>query len=421
MFAFLPPHRVLAGVIAVVLGVSPLVAVRAEPLSFERAQQLAENTAPENLARLAQVESAQSSVGPADALPDPKLMLGIQDLPIQGSGRYSFNGDSMTERQIGLRQDVPNGDKRLARKQLALANVDVAEAERRASLLEVKRQTALAWLNVYYAELSVKNFDQLDHQVALLRSTTPSRIAAGTAQAGDLLQADQEALALADRRDELLQNIAMARAKLRRWIGADADQPLADGPPTWGPILPHTQHTLGRHPDLQAATARVSEANAELADAIAQKKPDWGVELVYGHRDRQFGGDMASLQFTFDLPLFSGSRQGPRINARQHAVEQREAEQEAMLREHKAELESGLAELERLKKALERSQQSSIPLAERRAELSLASYKAGKLPLNEVIAVRRELIEARLRTITQQSQFSQLSASLYYAYVEGLK
>ncbi|NWA03613.1 TolC family protein [Pseudomonas gingeri] len=420
MFAFIPSHRLLAGVIAVVLGASPWLAVQAEPLSFERAQQLAEHTAPENLARMAQVQSAQSSVGPADALPDPKLMVGIQDLPIQGSGRYSFNGDSMTERQIGLRQEVPNSDKRLARKNLALASVDVAEAEQRAALLEVKRQTALAWLGVYYAERSVSLFDQLDHQVALLRNTTASRIAGGAAP-GDLLQADQEALNLADRRDELVQNIATARAKLRRWIGADADQPLQDGPPTWAPILPHTQHALGRHPDLQAATARVGEANAELAEAIAEKKPDWGVELVYGHRDRQFGGDMASLQFTFDLPLFVGSRQGPRINSRQHALEQREAEQEVMLREHRAELESGQAELDRLKKAVERSQQSSIPLASRRSDLELAAYKAGKSPLNAVISARRELIEAHLREISQQAQLGQLSASLYFAYVEGLK
>ena len=74
-----------------------------------------------------------------------------------------------------------------------------------------------------------------------------------------------------------------------------------------------------------------------------------------------------------------------------------------------------------MKKALERSQQSAIPLAERRAELSLASYKAGKSPLNEVIGARRDLIEAQLRSVSQQNQFSQLSASLYYAYVEGLK
>lgn len=418
MIAFLPSRRALYGVFVVVLGIHP--ALHAEPLSFERAQRLAERTAPENLARLAQVESAQSSVGPADALPDPKLSLGIENLPIEGHERYSVNDDFMTMRKIGISQDVPNSDKRLARKTLAEASVTRSQAEQRAALLETKRQTALGWLDVYYAERSVQLFDQLDRQVALLRTSMQSRIAGGGAQASDVLQADQEALTLEDRRDELTRNVAMARAKLRRWIGNDASQPLSGVPPVLNMSLPHVGHRLDQHPDLQAASARVSEANAELAEAIADKKPDWGVELAYGKRGDAFG-DMVTVQFTFDLPMFVGSRQGPRINARQHGVEQMEAEQEVMVREHQAELESGLAELDQLKKSLDRTERSLIPLATQRNELELASYKAGKAQLNAVIAARRDLIEAQLRQIDQQNKLSQLSASLYYAYVEGLK
>ncbi|MGV8920766.1 MAG: TolC family protein [Pseudomonas sp.] len=420
MFAFLPLRRVLPGVILVVLAANPVLELRAEPLSYARAQDLAEHTAPENLAGNAQVESAQSSVGPADALPDPKLILGIDNLPISGRERYSLNDDDMTMRQVGLMQEVPNSDKRLARKHLALATLDRADAERRVALLEVRRQTALGWLAVYYAERSVALFDQLDRQVALLKSSTPARIAAGNAQSSDLLMADQQALTLEDRRDELVRNVAMARAKLRRWIGPEADQPLSGEPPALNLASSHSQHGLERHPDLQAASARVSEANADLAEAISQKKPDWSVELIYSNRDKQFG-DMASLQFTFDLPLFGSSRQGPRINAKQHNVEQMEAQQEAMLREHRAELESGLAEVEQLRKALERTEHSLIPLATQRSNLELAAYKAGKSQLTSVISARSDLIEAQLRRIEQQSKLNQVSASLYYAYVEGLK
>ncbi|MDB5980774.1 MAG: transporter [Pseudomonas sp.] len=418
MSAFLPSRRALYGVLVIALGMTP--ALRAEPLSFERAQTLAERTAPENLARLAQVESAQSSIGPSDALPDPKVSLGIENLPIEGHERYSVNDDFMTMRKVGISQDVPNSDKRQARKSLAEASVTRAQAEQRAALLETKRQTALGWLEVYYAERSVQLFDQLDRQVALLRSTTQARIAGGGVQASDVLQADQEALALEDRRDELTRNVAMARAKLRRWIGNDASQPLLGVPPTLNMSLPHVGHRLDQHPDLQAASARVSEANAELAAAIAEKKPDWSVELAYGKRADAFS-DMVTVQFTFDLPMFVGSRQGPRINARQHEVEQMEAEQEVMVREHQAELESGLAQLDQLKKSLDRTERSLIPLATQRNELELASYKAGKAQLTAVIAARRELIEAQLRQVEQQSRLSQLSASLYYAYVEGLK
>ncbi|WP_201487618.1 TolC family protein, partial [Pseudomonas sp. OF001] len=148
--------------------------------------------------------------------------------------------------------------------------------------------------------------------------------------------------------------------------------------------------------------------------------PDWSVELAYNNRDNQFG-DMAMLQFTFDLPMFVGSRQGPRINAKQHSVAQMEAEQEVLLRTHQVELESGLAELEQLRRALDRTERILIPLASKRADLELAAYKAGNSQLTTVIAARRELIEAQLRQIEQQRKLSQLSASLYYAYVEPLK
>ncbi|MCT1346565.1 TolC family protein [Pseudomonas aeruginosa] len=420
MPAFLFPRRGYLGVLAAAFCAVPWVAAQAQPLTFERAQALAEQRAPENLARQAQVASAQQAVGPADALPDPKLILGIDNLPIEGPDRYTLNRDSMTMRRIGLMQEVPNGDKRQARRQLAEASVVRAEAEQRAMQLEVKRQTALSWLDVYYAEHSVGLFDQLDRQIELLRSTVQSLIAGGSAQPGELLQADQEALALQDRRDELSRDVAIARAKLRRWIGNEADQLLAGDVPNLSLDAPHLQHRLAQHPDLRAASARVGEASAELNEAVAEKTPDWGVEFAYNNRDNQFG-DMVMVQFTFDLPLFVGTRQGPKINAKQQSVSQMEAEQEVLLRAHQAELESGLAELEQLRRALARTEKTLIPLASKRADLELAAYQAGNSQLASVITAQRELIEAQLRQIEQQRKLSQLSASLYYAYVEGLQ
>lgn len=419
MSAFLFTRRGCMGVLTVAFWAVPFVAVQAQPLTFERAQSLAEQTAPENLARQAQVASAQQAVEPADALPDPKLILGVDNLPIEGPDRYTLNRDFMTMRRIGLMQEVPNSDKRQARRQLAEASVVRAEAEQRTMQLEIKRQAALSWLEVYYAERSVGLFDQLDRQIDMLRSTVQSLIAGGSAQPGELLQADQEALTLQDRRDELSRDVAIARAKLRRWIGNEADQPMAGDAPTLSLEVPHLQR-MTLHPELRAASARVGEASAELDEAIAEKTPDWGVEFAYNNRDNQFG-DMVMVQFTFDLPMFVGTRQGPKINSKQQSVSQMEAEQEVLLRTHQAELESGLAELQQLRKTLKRTESTLIPLANKRADLELAAYQVGNSQLTSVITAQRDLIEAQLRQIEQQRKLSQLSASLYYAYVEGLK
>lgn len=420
MSAFLFLRPACAGALAVAWWLAFAPGAAAEPLTFARALSLAERSAPENLARQAQVASAQQALIPADALPDPRLILGVDNLPVEGPDRYTLNRDAMTMRRIGLMQEVPNGDKRQARRHLAEATLSRSEAEQGAMLLVIKRQTALAWLDVYYAERRVELFDQLDEQIRLLRSATKALIAGGAAQPSELLQADQEALRLEDRRDEQTLAVRRARAELRRWVAGEADQPLAGAPPQLPVQASGLAHRLAEHPELRAANARVGEARAELAEAVAEKTPDWGVELAYNNRDQQFG-DMLMVQLSIDLPMFVGTRQGPRINARQHGMAQAEAEQEALLRAHQAELESALAEQQQRVKALQRSEQELIPLSSRRAELELAGYRAGNTSLSALIAARRELIEANLRQIEQQRQLSQLRASLHYAYVESLQ
>jgi outer membrane protein TolC len=157
------------------------------------------------------------------------------------------------------------------------------------------------------------------------------------------------------------------------------------------------------------------EAQAKVREAEAQKQSDWGWELDYQRRGRQFG-DMVSVQFTFDLPLFPDSRQNPKIAAKHAELNQLEAEREALLREHSQQLEDDLAEYERLNRAMRRSQDSLLPLAKEKVALTMASYRAGKSDLAAVIAARRELIETRLKQIDFEEQRALTSARLYFAY-----
>jgi cobalt-zinc-cadmium efflux system outer membrane protein len=119
-------HAVLA--MAVVAFATHAVAA---PLSFETSLQLAEHTAPSLSAEDAQLEAARQAAIPAGELPDPKLVLGIDNLPISGTDRFSLTRDFMTMRRIGVMQEVPNSDKRQARVDVAQSSIAVAVAERR--------------------------------------------------------------------------------------------------------------------------------------------------------------------------------------------------------------------------------------------------------------------------------------------------
>ena len=94
---------------------------RADDLSFSAALQLAEHNAPLLAAEADKIEAARAAAIPAAALPDPKLLLGVDNVPIEGSDRYSLDSDSMTMQKIGVMQEFTNADKRHARADIANA------------------------------------------------------------------------------------------------------------------------------------------------------------------------------------------------------------------------------------------------------------------------------------------------------------
>lgn len=405
--------RLAAGVLATALLSQPAAA-----LTLDEALRQAEREAPSLTAQAAQVEAARSSAIPAGELPDPKLLLGLQNVPIEGDNRGRFDSEPMTMQMVGVMQEVPNRAKRRARVEVAQAGIERATLEQRVELLKVRRETALAWIAALAVEEKLALFQTLYAENELLVKAVRARLSGGRGQAADSVGPRQEAALLAEQEDQLLQSRTQQRAALRRWIGPRADEPLAGRLPNWPVDAQHYQHNLQRHPELALFEPMTDEAQAEVRQAVADKKSDWSWQLAYQKRDPAFG-DMMSVQFSFDLPLFPGSRQNPRIAAKQAKLSQLEAEREASEREHAQQLADDLAEYQRLERALRRSQDSLVPLAEEKVALTLADYRAGAGELAGVIAARRELIETRLKHIDFAQARALTSARLYFAY-EGI-
>jgi outer membrane protein TolC len=390
----------------------------ASALTLDEALRLAENTAPSLIAQDAKIHAASSAAIPAGELPDPKLLLGVQNYPVSGPNRGSLDDDFMTMQMVGVRQEMPNADKRQARIEVASAAVERAAAERRIERLNVRQSTALAWISRYAVERKDALFQDFYKENRLLADTVNAQIAGGRAQPADAVTPKQEAAQLAEQQDDLQRQRAQTRAALKRWIGAAGNDKPTGRLPEWPVDTSGVAHKLQHHPDLAAFVPMTREAEARVREAQAQKKSDWSWELDYQHRDRQFG-DMVSVQLSWDLPLFPETRQNPVIAARQAELSQLEAERYAMSREHTEQLESQLADFERLNRAVLRSQKSLLPLAEEKVELSMASYRAGKGDLNAVVAARRELIEARLKQVDVEEQRALTNARLYFAYGES--
>ncbi len=405
--------RMLAAALVLLL---PALSAQANSLTLEDALQLAERSAPSLQARQEQASAARHSVVPAGELPDPRLNLGVQNLPVDGSDRWSTSRDFMTMQVVGLSQEVPNRDKRKARVETAQATVERADAEALFERLKVRAATAQAWITAYTLQRKLQQFDMLFSENRLLAAAVRARLAAGGGASADALAPGQEAAQLEEQKDQLLAQATQARAALKRWIGQDADA-QAQAFPQWPVRAPDYLHSLHAHPELATYGAMTREAQAQVQQAIAEKKSDWGWQVDYQRRGPEFS-NMVSVQVSFQLPLFSGSRQDPMIAARRAQVRQLEDEQEAALREHTAQLEADLAEYQRLQRAVTRSRETLLPLSEQRVSLALADYRAGKSTLEEVLTARRQRIEARLQDIDLQGQLAATAARLHFVYGE---
>ncbi|MHB8167796.1 MAG: TolC family protein, partial [Sulfuricella sp.] len=408
----LPTWRQNVLAIVVVAFAAPAVAA---PLSFEEALQLAERNAPSLAMENARLEAARQAAIPAGELPDPKLVLGIDNLPISGTDRFSLTRDSMTMQRIGLMQEVPNADKRQARVDVAQSTIARVVAERRIEWLKVRREAALAWIARYTVERKLALFDTLYRENRLLAEAVRTRIAAGRGLAMDTILPRQEAAALADRHDQLERERSDAEAALKRWIGTAGGEPLVGEAPVW-PITSETLTPhLHQHPELAVYNSMTRQAEAEVREAESTKKPDWAVELAYQRRGPDFG-DMASIQFSFDLPVFAARRQNPQIAAKRAELIRIDAERETTMREHAQMLATDLAAYQQLDRAVQRQHASLLPLAQEKVELALAAYRAGQTDLATVIAARSEWIDARLKAIDLEGQRALVAARLHYAY-----
>jgi cobalt-zinc-cadmium efflux system outer membrane protein len=223
--------------------------------------------------------------------------------------------------------------------------------------------------------------------------------------------ARQETLALADRRDDAQRDVAKARAALRRWVGARADEALEGEPPTLAIDPESVRAGLHRHAEIAPYAAMQAIAQAEAAEADAEQRGDWAWEVVYSRRGPQYG-DMVSFQLSFDLPWQRGQRQQPQLMAKLKEIERVEAEREEAMRRHREELEVQLADLQALDAQRSRLELSGQPLAAERVTLALASYQAGRGELGAVLAARREAVETRLRLIDLDLQRAALRVRL---------
>ncbi len=399
-----------------VLLLASIASHAAPSLSLTDAQRIAVGDAPQIDAQAATLRAAQQASLGAGELADPKLIIGIDNIPTDGADRFNLTRDFMTMRKIGFMQDFTRDEKLKLRGDRAFAEVQKESAILALSQFNLRRDVALAWIERYFAERQLDLLRTLARESELQVATADATLAGGKGQAADPFAARLAVAQLADRIIDAERNIARARANLARWIGtAPALQPL-DAAPAFDQLSHANQALTGNletHPSLGMYAPLQAIANSEMKLADAAKRPDWTLEVAFAQRGPAYS-NMLSIGVRIDLPIFQSRRQDPALASKVALVEQVRAQAEDARRAHAAEIEAMLADWNAAKSRLQRYASALLPLASERTVVALASYRGGKGDLAPVLEARRGEIEIRMNQLQTEADLARAWAQLNF-------
>lgn len=413
--SWLPRHRVAGCVLSLLISVPSLSAQAQPTLSLDQALRLAQDRSRQLPAQEFAAVAAREMSAAAGRLPDPILKAGVNNLPVDGADRFSLTRDFMTMRSVAVMQELTRDDKRKARSARFEREAELAVAGRAAALADLRRDTAMAWLDTHFQQRMRELLRNQRIEAALQIEAVEAAYRGGRGTQAEVFAARAAEAQIDNRLREIEVQLASARTRLARWVGAAAEQALAAPPSLDAAPLDASglEARLDHHPQIAVLARQEAAARADVDVAASAKRPDWSVELMFSQRGSAYS-NMVSLNVSVPLQWDQKNRQDREVAARLALAEQLRAQREEATREHKAETRIWLLQWQSGRERLAQYDSALIPLANERTRAALAAYRGGSSPLAVVLEARRMEIDTRMERLRLEMDAAGLWARLQY-------
>jgi len=401
MFPASFPHLLRRGGAGLAAMCSALIGLSAQAqpgLTLDQALRVAQERSQQLVARDAAVAASRDMAVAAGQRPDPTLKVGVNNLPINRQDRFSLTRDFMTMRSVGVMQELTGRDKLKARSARFDREAEAAQVNRTLALANLRRDTAMAWLDRYYQEQMLVVLRTQRTEAGLQVEAVDAAYRGGRGAQADVFAARSTVALIDDRIRQTERQGATATTRLARWIGGAAEQPLGDLPSVVASVHLNADSLavqVEHHPELAVMRKQEEMARADADIAQSNKRSDWSVELMYNQRGPAYS-NMVSVNLSIPLQLDQKSRQDRDVTAKLALAEQMRAQREEATREHLAATRSWLQEWQSNRERLVQYDSSLIPLTMERTRAALAAYRGGIGPLGAVLEARRMEIDTRM-------------------------
>lgn len=400
------------------LFITPIELV-ANELTLAEAERLALNSDFIIKQYTARSESLDERATADGQLPDPKLKLGIMNMPIDGFDRSQEN---MTQLQFGVQQSFPRG-RTLHYKRLQtedIADVDQARAlEQEKKVLRALRNSYLSlYLNIKTDSILQENRNLFTQ----LLDITQRQYAVGRDNQHDVLRAQLELALIDDRIAVITGEKEISLAELAKWVGdVSAQRPLPEKfPEISSPVsLDVIVSSLTSHPSIQVEDAIVNASDKNIKIAEEQYKPGWMLDLTYGERTgNNLNGssrdDFASIMVMVELPIFTDKRQDKRLTASKLEHIATQYARSDRLLELKRQVEKEYANWIRMGQRYELYETRATVDAAQNSESTLKAYQNGQADFTTLMRARLTELNTQLDMLKIRVNQAKSEASLLY-------
>lgn len=397
------------------LALAPAFAQSNRPLDVHAAVNLAVGRSLALKAFEASSSASRDMAVVAGQRPDPVLRLSLDNLPVNGPDRWSTTRDFMTMRSVGVMQMLPSESKRQARSRRYEQQSLAFQSQREQQAAEVRRETAMAWLESRAADFRLT---LMDRQIEESRQQVIAAEAAMRGAKGSQLEwiAARDALLILEQgRWQVAAEQAQARQALTRWTGSPPDQPLSDLPRLNVTALDTVSDgvAVDRNPELATLKARVDVARAAADVSRLDRAPDWSVDVMLSQRGPGFA-DMVSIGLSVPLPLNKAHRQDREWAASLAEVEALDSEWSELRRAKQLDIAAARLSWKAALAQLDVLDRERTPLAGQRLESALAAFRAGTSSLSVVLQARQAALMLGMERIDAELRAARLWAALEF-------
>ncbi len=367
---------------------------------------------PELVALRAQLGVTRERPAQERTLAPPMLETTIWQWPIN-----SLNPANTNMYMFLATQDLPGRGKRdlraaVAEKDVALAQNDI-DARARHVFNDVKQAYAALYVSRKAIESHLATVDVL-RQFA---DISQAKYTTGRISQQDVLKAVVEVSRLHEDIIMLDQQAQLASATLNTLLDRPTDAPIGPlGEPYEQTLLPPVadlqRQALERQPEIRGARLAVERAEAALAVARRDHKPDFSVQGGYMLLPQQTDGILARLSITWPDAPWSRGRIDARVREMSADVEAARARQKSMENALRFAVQAAYVRLKAAEQRAALLRTTLLPQSQQTLEVSRVAYQNDRVEFLALLDNERTLLNAQLDYYRALSDFDQALADL---------